>query len=632
MCGIVASFAARSQVDASAVESAVLSLKHRGPDSSGVWLSEDRSVALGHTRLALRGVSSGHQPLVDTNTNLSLVVNGELYDYAKLRLMLTKLGCQFKTGSDSELAIHLYKVFGRDFTQYLRGEFSLVLWDGSKRRLIAIRDRFGIKPLVYVKSNEGLSLASESKALFALGHEPKWSEKSVLHSFAHQYLPADSTLFAGIKQLPPAHILCYENDKLELSCYWHHAKATSGSEYRESQSSIADLLEDSIEQRLESESSVAFSLSGGIDSSLLVAIAAEKMSEKPNCFNISFFDKNYDERDLAQRFCSNIGAEFHEVSVSADDLVYHCGEAAYYSEGIGINGQYVGKFLLSQAVNKAGFKVMLSGEGADEAFLGYAHLQQDYYLHHGLANSKSLLDTLNESFPLQSGLMMSSKTSKFEGINAFVPSFLKTKLNMTEQLLPFLRQRYQDGHFRIQSLKKLLMTYESINLYNNLSPVEKSVYIWTNLAMAGYILKTLGDGMEMAHSVEGRPPFLDHHLFESAKRIPLEKSIVGTQSKKALRVLASSYLPENISNRKKHPFIAPPVISSLSNKGKSAVYDLLETNTLIQNPFFEPNNVRKWLDKIFKARLEQQKAADPCLMMLLSMTALQRKFSLNDYL
>ncbi|MBV1910619.1 MAG: asparagine synthase (glutamine-hydrolyzing) [Kangiellaceae bacterium] len=631
MCGIVVKYSSRSQVFNSDLESAVSSLKHRGPDNSGIWQSADHTVAMGHTRLAIRGISSGSQPIVDECAQLSLVVNGELYNYQKLKTDLTIKGHNFKTNSDSELVIHLYKEYGLEFTDYLRGEFALVLWDGKRQRLIAVRDRFGIKPLVYTTSNGEISLASESKALFALGYQPKWDEKSVLHSFAHQYLPAARTLFANIYQLPPGHRLCYHNNKLDIQPYWQAPLSSTNSHIKDCSEYIGRLLEESIEQRLESEVPIAFSLSGGIDSSLVVAIAAEKMSAKPTCFNISFFDKQYDESANARKFCSSIGAEFHEIAVSADDLVQYCGSAAYHSEGLGINGQYVGKYLLSKAVNAAGFKVMLSGEGADEAFLGYAHLQHDYYLHHDLPGASNYLNRLNGSFPLQSGLMMSSDPTTSQNLNTYMPAFLNTKMNMTEKLLTLLREPYSDGSFRKNSIGNLLAKFEKNSLYCRASPVEKSALLWTELAMGGYILKTLGDGMEMAHSVEGRLPFLDHHLFEAARKLPLDEKIVGMQSKQALRLFATKYLSSEIAKRKKHPFLAPPLIASLSKKGREIVYDLLDPGVLKLNPFLEPHKIRKWLDNIFRAQSKQQTVADPCLMMLLSMGSLQHEFSITDY-
>lgn len=631
MCGIVAKYSSISQVKTTDLESAVLSLKHRGPDNSGIWQSKDRTIALGHARLAIRGVRSGNQPMLDECAQLSLVVNGELYDYQKLKTSLTLMGHHFKTDSDSELVIHLYKQYGLDFTDYLRGEFSLILWDGNRKKLIAVRDRFGIKPLVYTRSNGEISLASESKALFALGHQPKWDETSVLHSFAHQYLPAERTLFANIFQVPPGHILCYQNGKLNIQSYWQAPLSSLSSSMDNHTTQIGRLLEDAIEQRLESEVPVAFSLSGGVDSSLIVSIAAEKMSVKPTCFNIAFFDKQYDESAKAREFAVSVGAEFYEIAVSANDLVQRCGSAAYYSEGLGINGQYVGKYLLSKAVKAAGFKVMLSGEGADEAFLGYAHLQHDYYSHHNPPEAEKLLKTLNASFSLQSGLMMSSGSSLNSKGENYLPAFIKTKMAMTKRLLPLLSSTYQQGDFRQSCLNNLLAKFEKNSNYKNSSPVKKSAHLWTTLAMGGYILKTLGDGMEMAHSVEGRLPFLDHHLFEAAKRLPLEQKIFGMRSKHALRLVAKNYLPIEIADRPKHPFLAPPMIASLDNKGRDFVYDILEPQVLKLNPFLDSNNIRRWLNNIFCASTSQQAAADPCLMMLLSMASLQTGFSITDY-
>lgn len=629
MCGIVAKYSLNGPVDITAIESAIETLIHRGPDGTGIWQSIDRSVALGHTRLALRGIDSGAQPIVSNHGQFAVVVNGEFYDYQNLKTMLVAKGYRFQTNSDSELAIHLYQEYGLRFTDYLRGEFALVLWDAQHCRLIAVRDRFGIKPLVYSASSGEVLLASESKALFAMGHRAKWDEVSVLHSLAHQYLPVERTLFDGICQLPPGHLLIFQSGQLDIQSYWQ-APLSSGENFP-NQHDIAVLLETAVEQRLEANMPPAFSLSGGIDSSLVVAIAAQKMAVKPSCFNIAFFDKDYDESNKAREFADSIGAELHEVSVGADDLVLHCRAAAYYSEGVGINGQYVGKYMLSQAVNAAGFKFMLSGEGADEAFFGYGHLQQDYYAHHNLPESAAMLKALGQAFPLQSGIMMSAGGAIADNEHSYLPAFLKTKMAMTKGLLPLLREPYHQGDFRQSCIDNLIAPLRQNERFGKATEVEKSAQLWSQLAMTGYILNTLGDGMEMAHSVEGRLPFLDHRLYDAAQRLPLSQNFKGLEAKYALRSLAKEYLPPALAMRPKHPFLAPPMIDALSNDGREAVYDILGGQVLKSNPFFDENKVIRWLDGIFAAPKEQQAAADPCLMMLLTMASLQSAFVITDH-
>lgn len=628
MCGIVAKVGLNGEIDTAKFDSAVASLLHRGPDGSGVWLSEDRSVALGHTRLAIRGIGSGSQPMVFEQQQLALVVNGELYDYPYLKTMLSHKGHRFTTNSDSELVAHLYLEYGLAFTRYLRGEFSFVLFDGKSQRLVAVRDRFGIKPLVYSAANGEIALASECKALFALGHSAKWDTQSVLHSFTHQYLPPERTLFDGIKQLPPAHMLIFQNGTLDVQSYWQ-APLSSNEDFPAADE-LAQLLENAVEQRLEAEVTPAFSLSGGIDSSLVVAMAAQTMKVKPTCFNIAFFDKQYDESAKAGAFAQSIGARFHQVRVSADDLVLRCGDAACFSEGLGINGQYVGKFMLSQAVNQAGFKIMLSGEGADEAFFGYGHLQHDYYAHHHLPGSEQMLAALAQAFPLQSGIMMSGDATSSES-SRDLPGFVSTKMAMTQHLLPLLRKPFEQGDFRHSCIDRLMAPFAENERFAKASAVERSAQLWTQLAMSGYILNTLGDGMEMAHSVEGRLPFLDHHLFEAAQRLPLGHKFQGTEAKHALRLLAKRYLPAELAERPKHPFLAPPMIGALSKNARDAVYGIFDRQVLKSNPFVDEDKVHRYLDDIFVAPRAKQAAADPCLMMMLTLLSVQNAFSITDH-
>lgn len=220
MCGIVGIFSSKLTVNKENFTKALLTLQHRGPDGAGFWISNNRHVGLGHTRLSIVDLQGGTQPLFNQNKTIVTVVNGEFYDYKDLRLQLEKKGHHFQTESDSELVIHLYAEYGLDCVKYLRGEFAFILYDLAQNKMIIVRDRFGIKPLCYYFANDTFYVSSEAKAIFNLGVKAQWNEKALYQAFSFQYLPMHETLFKNINQVAPGHILIYDGKTLQDRIYW----------------------------------------------------------------------------------------------------------------------------------------------------------------------------------------------------------------------------------------------------------------------------------------------------------------------------------------------------------------------------------------------------------------------------
>lgn len=619
MCGIASIFL-ESHAPVEEIKQALAAMSHRGPDDVGVWLASDANVVLGHRRLAVRGAPEDSQPILNEARDIAIAVNGEFYDYPETRQWLESRGHIFATTSDSELALHLYEEFGLDFVKKLRGEFALIIWDNTQQRLIAVRDYFGIKPLVYAQSEKGWCVASEAKAIFESGFlKSAWDLESGWHSLAHQYLPPDRTLFRGISSVPPAHMLIIDQRARQsfVQSYW---KPHFGDE-SVSPEAILEMLEDSLSVRLESNIPPAFSLSGGLDSSSIVALAARKLGRPVPAFSVSFTDgAEYNEQDLVTQTARALGADLHIVPVAREDMVTELSDAVYYSEGLAINGQLVAKFRLNRAIREAGHNVVLTGEGADEAFLGYAHFQVD-----------SGQTGVSGAFQRQRGVMLPVEDSVEMLPPSWLsrwPTFMKAKLAFAVQFQTFINHEYE--FLPDMRVSRLLDRLDVTGEFQGTSCfVRKSAWLWTRTALAGYILRTLADGTEMAHSVEGRLPFLDHKLFELAAKASVSSNLRDGGAKMLLRRSLHSVLPEPIISRPKHPFLAPQLLAEpCPGVVLDFISDTFRSKSFASIPFFDQKRVIIWFEDLMNKSPQEKRAADPILMTLLSCAMIQQRYRL----
>lgn len=330
MCGIFGALSKSTAGNSGAVlprdvvERALAALHHRGPDGTGYRFSQksEYSVVLGQARLAIIGLDDAAGAMVNEDGSVFAVVNGEFYDFERIRQELQAEGHRFSTECDSEILVHLYEKYGLDCLSHLRGEFAFVLYDQKQNRLFAARDRFGIKPFVYAESADKLLFASEAKALFAAGLPCEWDNESFYYSSSIQYVLPDRTLFHSVRQLPPGHMLVFENGHLRRQKYWDldysHDKNESLSE-KEMIEAYKNKLEEAVKLRLRADTPVCCHLSGGLDSASVVALAAALSSSPVQCYSVSFGESGYDESAVASAMATYAGAVFHPVEVSAGD-------------------------------------------------------------------------------------------------------------------------------------------------------------------------------------------------------------------------------------------------------------------------------------------------------------------------
>lgn len=618
MCGILAQTSHKLPVDSASFRQGLAMLRSRGPNGYGVWQSRNRKTTIGHTRLALTGPNNGNQPVSNEDSTIIASVNGEFYGYQSIRANLEKRGHTFSTESDSEIIVHLYEQYGEQFVNHLRGEFAFVLWDDTLQTLWAGRDRFGIKPLNYSLSHGQLTIGSEAKSILQTGQQAKWNHQALYQALTHQYLAPQETFFDGIKQIPPAHLLCYRNQEVCLTRYWSPPEHIS--HYPDEESCVEDIrntLKQAVKERLHPTAVV--SLSGGLDSSGIAAIASEVQNHTIPCFSVSFDGSGYDEFALVSESATEIGADLHRVDVTRKDQFDHLSEAVYQSEGLAINGQLVGKYLLNQAIRQAGHQVVVSGEGADEAFLGYAHILAD---HSG---------TNISNHPLQAGVMLPTtdyqlSSPRPEWLSKW-PSFLRAKMSFCENMQDLLDSDFKNTMLQQDRLQQTLDALQATQKPAMRSePAMQSAYLWTRLALSNYILRTLGDGTEMPHSIEGRVPFLDHVLFEKAWSLPVESKIQGNTTKSILRKVLAPMLPSKITQREKHPFLAPPLLSDPELIGN--LRDILNSSLLESTPFIDTKKTQTWFENMIDRPPAEQRAIDPILMTILSCIHLNNRYQM----
>lgn len=634
MCGLVAIYQPRTPIEAEGLHKAVDALQHRGPDGKRVWLSADASVGLAHARLAIIGLNDGPQPVANEDETILAVVNGEFYDFERYRADLIARGHRFSTETDSEILVHLYEEYGVECLQFLRGEFAFVLWDANNHKLFAARDRFGIKPLVYARTEHGgVAFASEAKALFAAGIASGWDAESFFHAANLQYVMPDRTLFAGVLQLKPGHLLLIDDSSVRVESYWDlDYPVDSQDDFSDSDVIVASFkrkLTDSIRLRLRADTPVCCHLSGGLDSASITGIASELSAQPLHCFSVTFEEEQYDEFAIAQRMAAHVGANFHPVAVSQQDILEHLADAAYYSEGLAVNGHLTAKYLLHKEIRRSGFRVTLSGEGSDELLAGYAHLRADLFDATGRSDLAEVVLRTNSA---STGIMLKQGSSlSLDAVRArlsFVPNYLEAKGTLGFKLRSVLSDVFVSDFSERDCYAELMDAFDVEGQLKGRNRIDQSTYMWSKTALANYILKTLGDGTEMANAVEGRVPFLDHELFEHTKRIPLSMKIRGTKEKYVLREAVRGLITDEIYQREKHPFVAPPVSRFADTEARTLLQDQLRSTAFKKLPFFDSKKILSLLDRLPSMSDEERSAYDPVFMTALSASALQSRFHL----
>ncbi|MDP3277022.1 MAG: asparagine synthase (glutamine-hydrolyzing) [Deltaproteobacteria bacterium] len=630
MCGVLAVFDHRGGISRfeQSFHRALATLAPRGPDGEGQWRSPDGRCLLGHRRLAMRGGVGGHQPLLSHDGQLAAVVNGELYRC--VRPLSQSLGLsveQIRTQSDSALVLLGYERFGDAVATELDGELAAVLYDTRAARLVAMRDPFGIKPLHYAWIDGALAIASEAKALFALGAHAAWSPEALAMSLWFQYPPHDHSLFRDVSVVPPGALVSCTRGELTV----HRELVASRVRTDEHEltlgedpvASVRAALSQAISLRLDAEVPLGFYLSGGLDSSAVLSCAVREHGATGPAFTLQFDDENYDESAIASRFARALGVSWHAVSVSRLSMVDSLADAAIASEGLAINGHLVARHRLAQACAHAGIKGVLMGEGADELFYGYAHLVADF------AGNQNDDSALRSRFATSASVMLGDREdpglASLAAQWGHVPAWVAAKLSLGRRITALVRPELHEALSLSRASSSLTHALQDLrpsgdSLDHRLKFSSRS---WSRLALSGYILRTLGDGADMRFGVEGRLPMLDPVVAALADSIAPTRHLRGGIEKQLLRAVVAPWVGEEIANRPKKPLLAPALLAHTG--AHDAVQQALRATQGLPS-WACPEATHRWLDSVARCDPRERVAHDPTASVLLSAAALERGY------
>jgi asparagine synthase (glutamine-hydrolysing) len=569
MCGIVGILARKTPIPPAVLEQATASLAHRGPDDSGTVLlkesqPEPLEIGLGHRRLAILDLSPlGHQPMQDPVTGNWIVFNGEIYNFRELRKELEAAGAEFKSHSDTEVILAAYRVWGESCLTRLGGMFAFALWDTQRKRLLLARDPMGIKPLYYHQSEQTFVFASEVRTLLRTGLVPRKADSTgVLSYLAFGSVYEPWTIAEGVKAVPAGHILTVESGSVSSREYWNPLLSCSKDESQPRSgngAATADrlpaILRDAVLSHLVSDVPVGVFLSGGIDSSALVAVLSHN-GVRANTFSLVFQEEEFNEGQYSREVARRFGAEHHEIPVSQQDTLAVLPEALCAMDQPTIDG--INTYLVSAKTRAAGVKVALTGLGGDEMFAGYSNFRR-----------VPKMEVFGKRFgrlPRIARRPLAASVALFAGKGDRGRKLAELATGHDSIVHPYFLVRSLFGaaerealvHAGWEAAERSLasMLQESITQSSTLDPVNRVSYLESHWYMRNTLLRD-SDFMSMAHGLELRVPFLDRALVEACFRIPGDKKLHGDLPKGLLLASLGVELPREIVNRPKRGFTLP---------------------------------------------------------------------------
>ena len=601
MCGICGKLSWDGPVDPSLVRQMMDKMIHRGPDDGGIYA--EQRIALGHRRLSIIDLSTGKQPISNEDGTVWIVFNGEIYNYLQLRNELLQAGHRFQTQTDTEVIVHLYEQYGEHCVDRLSGMFAFAIWDVRKKRLFLARDRVGIKPLYYSVNENGLVFASEIKALLADPSVKREIDPQTIDKFlTFFYTPGPETMFRSIQKLPPGHFLICEDGKSQLHQYWDLAFVNEARKWslNDTTAELAGLLREAVRSHMISDVPVGVLLSGGVDSTGLLSFCAEETNKKVKTFTIGFGGEQFaDERTYARLAAQRYGTEHYEMTISPLDFrdfmptyVRHMEEPVCEPPAIALH--YITR-LASKHV-----KVLISGEGGDEAFAGYEKYRNVVWLERfkqlgwpwtgGAERMLNGLSSIGVSKVARYAAQMQIPLEEYYYSCSAGPQSPFVRLR-EELYVPGFRKQI-DPERSLQYLRECFSAVRSQNLLNKMLYVDTKTWLPDDLLVKA-------DKMTMANSVELRVPLLDHKVLEFAASIPTEYKLNGLTTKYILKRALKDRVPEQVIKRKKAGF-SVPVQAWISGELRGFSRDVLLDSKTLARGYFMKGAVEKMLNQAEK--------------------------------
>lgn len=613
MCGITGLVGLDGRpIDGDLLRRMTRRLRHRGPDAQNIYV--DGAVGIGHTRLSIIDLDGGEQPMHNVDRSLTVSFNGEIFNYVELRDELKTRGRRFATSSDTEVILHAYAEYGDACVERFNGDFAFALWDRKRRRVLLARDRMGVRSLYYAQVDGTLFFASEVKSLFASESVPRALDPVGLDQLFTFWCPlAPQTVFQGICELPPAHLLTVNvapsaAQKPVVRRYWDldYAPTTDPRTEADYADELLALLTDATRIRMRSDVPVGAYLSGGLDSTVTTALA-RRMNPALRTFSVTFDDSEFDESGYQRQVVDALGTDHRSVSVSHAEIGNVFPDVVRHAERPMLRTAPAPLFLLSRLVRREGYKVVLTGEGADEMLGGYDIFKEAKVRRFCAAqpNSKFRTKLFEKLYPYQPNLQKQSPAY----LRAFFqarPEMLAHPLfshlprwELTAKLKGFYSDELRASLAEADAYRDCLATLPSG--YAAWHPFNQSQYLESTTLLPGYILSSQGDRAAMAHAVEGRFPFLDHRVAEFAARLPVRLKMKGLCEKYLLKRATRDLIPAVVTNRSKQPYRAPDAQSFVGDAARPLtldyVDDLLSPARLANDGLFEPKAVGRLLAK-----------------------------------
>jgi len=599
MCGIagIVNLKESPPVEIETLAKMLASIRHRGPDSTGIY--RDSHAGLGSVRLMIIDLTGGDQPISNEDGTLWIVYNGEVFNYVELRPELERRGHIFSTQTDTEVILHLFEEEGPACLQRLNGQFALAIWDTVQQNLFLARDRVGIRPLFYTAQDNRLVFGSEVKAIFASGEVKAAIDPGALREvFTYWSVQTPNTIFEGIHELPPGHYLLAEDGQVSLHSYWQldlmpESDRRAPESYGEE---LEALLIDAARIRLRADVPVGAYLSGGLDSSLTTALIRGHTGNKLNTFSIAFTDPAFDERSYQQQMAAYLGTEHHMLLCDYPDISQAFPEVIWHTETPILRTAPVPMYLLSGLVRAHNFKVVMTGEGADEFLAGYDIFKEMKIRRFWAVDPDSSLR------PKLLGLLYPD-IQRMGASAAFLTGFFKKDLLQTDS--PYYshlirwRNTARACRFLVEpdgEAKQVPATVLPAG-FHAWPALSQAQYLEMTTFLSPYLLSSQGDRMAMAHSVEGRYPFLDYRVIEFCNRLPPAMKMPVLVEKWLLKQLGARYLPENIWRRRKRPYRAPINRSFFLPTPPAYVDELLSSEAIRHSGLFNPAAVAMLYNK-----------------------------------
>jgi asparagine synthase (glutamine-hydrolysing) len=611
MCGIAGIFNLDGAVVApESLQGMIRMLAHRGPDDTG--FHAEHGAGLAHARLSIIDLAGGQQPMCNEDSSLWITFNGEIFNYLELREELRGKGHRFATRSDTEVILHLYEEEGEDCVRYLNGQWAFAIWDNQRRRLFLSRDRLGVRPLFYTQANKTFIFGSEIKAIFAL---PGVTREIDLHGldevFTYWCTIPPTTLFRNIHELPPGHSMTVDACGVAVRPYWDSQfERTSGvvnpSQEQAYAEKLLELLIDATQIRLRSDVPVGAYLSGGLDSTFTTALVKKFTNARLRTFSVTFDDAEFDESSFQTEAVRFLDTEHQEIRCSKNQIGEVFPEVIWHTEKPVLRTAPAPLYLLSRLVRSSGYKVVVTGEGSDEVLGGYDIFKENKIRRfwESQPDSKIRPVLLRRLYPYLQNLQNQPDAYRkaFFHINVDLnlqPFFSHIpRWQLTAKLKTFfsdaVRAQINGGERYSKVRARLPQSYSSWDSFC------QAQYLETKYLLPGYILSSQGDRMAMAHSVEGRFPFLDYRIVEFASRLPVSLKMKVLNEKYLLKRCAAGLIPPSVAKRHKQPYRAPEGCSFLQPAARKYVEELLSPEQIRRDGIFDGPAVGMLLDKFRK--------------------------------